>query len=149
MKKSYDSILYDYAMSLVGTPYLWGGSNVLAGFDCSGLCIELMQSCGAFPQRQDTTAQGLYNNLYKTGAYIGNARSFGSLAFYGQSTTKITHVGFVLDSSRVLEAGSGGRRIKTVEDAARYNAVVRIRPIVYRSDLVAVGRPDYTSIGML
>lgn len=136
-------LLKQYAISLVGTPYRWGGDDPLAGFDCSGLVIELLQSKGLLPHGYDNTAQGLYNHFTKEGMSLGSFPGLGSLVFYGKSTEKITHIGFMLDNYRMLEAGGGRSTTTTVEDAIRHNAFVRIRPINFRADLVAIVSPKY------
>lgn len=41
------------------SPYLWGGDDPLAGFDCSGLAGEYLKSIGLIPRGQRMTAQGL------------------------------------------------------------------------------------------
>ena len=38
----------------------------------------------------------------------------------------------------MIEAGGGGSRVTDLENAIKYNAFVRVRPIARRSDLVAV-----------
>lgn len=133
-------LLKDYAMHFIGQPYIWGGDDP-TGFDCSGLIIEILQSCGQLPPNFDTTAQGLYKVFLDKG--VISAKGFGSLAFYGQSRSRIIHVAFGLDNIRVLEAGGGGRHVKTLADAIKYNAFIRIRPIQWRSDLVAIIKPRY------
>lgn len=136
------SLLYEYALSMLGTPYRWGGDDPMAGFDCSGLIVELFQSVGIIEHGTDYTAQQLHDLVSIMGAEK-EVYGFGSLVFYGTSPEKITHIGLMMDESRIIEAGGGGRKIKTVEDAIRYNAHVRIRPYDYRPDVVAVLRPNY------
>jgi len=137
-------ILKQYAMSFLGLPYNWGGDDPIEGFDCSGLVVELMQSCGELPRNYDNTAQGLYNHFVKNG--LLSTKAFGSLAFFGRSTSYITHIGFMVDDFRMLEAGGGGSKTNTRQDAANQNAVIRIRPLSWRNDLVAVLRPKYTGL---
>lgn len=93
------------------------------------------------PHKYDNTAQGLYNKFQSEG--VINSKGFGALVFFGKSKTKITHIGFMLDKTRMLEAGGGGRHVKTIEDAIKYNAFTRIRPINIRADFVAVIKPIY------
>lgn len=131
-------ILYDYAMSFVGRPYRWGGDDPMAGFDCSGLVVEILQAMGAINHGSDYTAHDLYRLFEHAGT---STPDLGVLAFYG-STQRITHVGFCLDERLMLESGGGGRRTLTVEDAIKQNAYIRVRPFDYRRDLVGLKWPQ-------
>lgn len=128
-----------YAISFVGQPYRWGGDDPVAGFDCSGLVQEILASIGHDP-KGDQSADALYRHFKKTATL--DKRQCGSLAFYG-SEAKVTHVGFMVDNFRMVEAGGGGSKTLTKEDAIAQNAYVRIRPISNRNDLVAVLYPAY------
>lgn len=129
-----------YALSQLGTLYRWGGDDP-SGWDCSGLVIEILQSTGLLPPYYDTTSQGLYDKFSADG--VINAKGLGCLVFFGRSVKAIKHVGFMLDNRRMLEAGGGGSKIKTPEDAIKHNAFVRIRPITWRKDMVATVKPHY------
>lgn len=131
-------ILYDYAMSFVGLPYIWGGDDPINGLDCSGLCIELLKSAGVFPHAEDTTADGLYRYF---AAQRTKSPMFGTLVFFGSDHP--THVGFCLNASTMLEAGGGGSKTTSRADAALQNAFVRIRPISNRKDLIGYAHPPY------
>lgn len=133
-----DAILYDYAMRLVGLPYIWGGDDAVSGFDCSGLVLELLQA-GAAWAVGDTNAAGLFA-AFKDTVTLPDA-AFGDLAFYG--TGKPTHVAFCLGELLMLEAGGGGAKTISREAAARDNAFVRVRPIKRRADLLGLRRPHY------
>lgn len=134
-------LAYDYALALChGIPYKWGGSNSLTGFDCSGLVQEILSSIGQDPPG-DQTAQGLYDYFFKNG--FVNVLGLGALAFYGKDIKSITHVVFMLDDFSAIGANGGGSQIKTFEDAEKMNAFIKIRPINYRKDLVAVVMPNY------
>lgn len=129
-------VLYDYAMSLVGLPYRWGGDDPVHGFDCSGLVLELLESQGAYTGG-DTTAAGLHKFLAGHGV---DAPGFGVLAFFG---TPISHVAFCLNGQLMLEAGGGGAKTTSLEAAAAQNAYVRVRPIRQRKDCVGFRYPTY------
>lgn len=142
-------ILEKHAFSLLGQPYIWGGDDP-SGFDCSGLVIELEQGCGMLPRTMknakgqtvpfDATSHQLYKKYESEG--VINSKGFGALAFFG-TKTKVIHVGFMIDNFRMIEAGGGGRHVKTLEDAIKYNAFIRIRPITWRSDIVEIIKPRY------
>ena len=131
-------VLYDYAIRFVGLPYRWGGDDALGGFDCSGMVLELLKAAGIYPQNSDTSAAGLYQ-LY-AGLLVGEP-DFGTLCFFGAQV--VSHVGFCLNATQMLEAGGGGSKTLTPEDAAAQNAYVRIRPIKSRKDLVGFRHPPY------
>lgn len=131
-------IIYDYAMSFVGKPYLWGGDDPMTGFDCSGLVVEILQAMGSINHGSDYTAHDLYR-LFEHSCI--SSPELGVLAFYG-SVAKITHVGFCLDDRLMLESGGGGSRTTTLQAAIDQNAYIRIRPFDSRSDLVGLKWPQ-------
>ncbi len=132
------TILYDYAMSFVGLPYRWGGDDPVAGFDCSGLVIELMQSAGILPHEFDANAHGLWERF----TAVVTEPVFGALAFYGK-LPDVTHIAFCLTPDLKLEAGGGGSHTITRQDAIDQNAYIKIRPIRARTDLVGFRLPSY------
>jgi cell wall-associated NlpC family hydrolase len=134
---SEEKLLYDYAMQLVALPYRWGGDDTLEGFDCSGLCIELLRAGGVLPGNVDMNAHGLFH--YPAFQYAGEA-DFGVLAFYGKEKQRPTHVGFCLDGRFMLEAGGGGSATTSLAAAAKQNAYVRVRPVSHRTDFIGYRR---------
>jgi len=129
-----------YAYSLLGIPYIWGGNHTLEGFDCSGLVQEILKSVGADP-KWDQTSQGIFNYFYVHGQIC--EPKCGALSFYGKSQDDICHVGFCLNDYQMIEAGGGGSHTKTIEDARRQGAFVRVRPIMHRYDYLHCLMPDY------
>lgn len=129
-----------YIQSLLGTPYKWGGSDPIEGFDCSGLCIELLIAEGKLPHKFDATSHGLYIRCREK--FLPKSfPTFGDLAFYG-TTKKVTHVGYCLDDKLMVEAGGGNSRTKSTPIAAEQDAFIRIRPIKYRKDFVGAYQFD-------
>ena len=139
-REEFEALVAILAISYVGTPYRWGGDDPMDGFDCSGLVQEILASLGEDPPG-DQTAQALYD-YFKSRARRRGAE-LGALAVFGSGDRHITHVGFCLNESVMLEAGGGGRATTSREAAAKQNAYVRIRPISSRKDLVAILRPGY------
>jgi cell wall-associated NlpC family hydrolase len=133
--------LTEYAKSFIGVPYNWGGETPMGGFDCSGLVQEILSSVGADPPG-DQTAQKLFDYFMHI---AGSQCEFvpGALAFFGKHDDAITHVGFMVDEHRMIEAGGGGKDTTNEAKAIYYKAFVRIRPVLSRSDLQEVIMPKY------
>lgn len=140
-------LLVKVALSCLNVPYLWGGSNPLTGFDCSGFLQWCFRSVGMDPPG-DQTAQGYFDHFEKLGG-DRTAIQLGTLLFYGKSVTKITHVALALTPYQLIEAGGGDSTTTTLEEAKKRGAMVRISHIGHRSDLVATIRPSYAKIGLI
>lgn len=139
-------LLIDYAMRFVGTPYRYGGDDPMSGMDCSDMVQQVLAAAGIDPPG-DQNAQSLYDYFEKNGSY--NKYGAGALAFYGQSTTKISHIAFCIDQYRIIEAGGGDSTTTTLDAAIKRNAFVRMRLIKHRTDLQAVIMPSYAKIGRI
>lgn len=133
-------IFVQLCMQFLNIPYRWGGDDPIKGYDCSGLVQELLAMIGIDP-KGDQTAQGLYDHFNSTSDVNKLNMTTGSLCFYGESTSKISHVGMILDDDYMIEAGGGGSKTNSLDDAAAQNAYIRIRPFTTRRDLVAVLTP--------
>lgn len=113
----------DVAMGMVGTRYLYGGSDPLQGFDCSGL---VYYSYGQAGYRVPRTSQELFRAARKIS--VGDADP-GDLMFF-QDQTKLSHVGIYLGDGLFVHAPASGRNV----------AVGSLDQPYYRQHLVAVGR---------
>jgi len=131
---------------LLGTPYIYGGNNPLEGMDCSGAVLEVLKAVGIW-KNGDTTSQGLYDHFAKSGrdmtsaAKMPNVLRAPDILFFGESKTEISHVALYYGFQLMWESGGGGSSTKTLEDAKKAGAFVRLRPMDLRGDLVAILRP--------
>jgi cell wall-associated NlpC family hydrolase len=125
-------LLVKCAFKWVGTPYRWGGDDP-SGIDCSGLVQECLESVGKNPPGGDKTADGIYRAV---SIYRGNGvPRKGALLFFG-SVDRITHIAIAIDKRFMIEAGGGGSKVHSTQDAWAANAWVRVRPISTRKDFV-------------
>jgi len=113
----------EVAMAYLGTPYIWGGDDP-SGFDCSGFCIEILQSVGLFPRGADETASMLYDRYPQAQKGL-----LGCLVFYmAKTSSNIIHVEFCLGGGLSIGASGGGSSTTTIEKAMEQNAFIKIRP---------------------
>lgn len=113
------------ALAFHRTPYRWGGDDP-SGFDCSGMVVECLKSCGLLKEDDDLTADGLWSR-YRSRERRRPRR--GRLVFRFDPYDRARHVAICLDRYFIIEAGGGSPGIHIPADAWRSNAWVRIRPI--------------------
>ena len=77
-----------WALSQIGTPYVWGGETPGVGFDCSGLVQAAYAVAGVALPR---VAQDQYDATAKLAP--GAALAPGDLVFFGGGPASIDHVG--------------------------------------------------------
>jgi cell wall-associated NlpC family hydrolase len=118
----------EYLQHFIGLPYLWGGNDPLAGFDCSGLIVEVLQAVGIIPHGSDFTADSLYKKFQTQAIDRGYA---GCLVFW-YSGDKVIHVEMMVDDFHVVGASGGGSKTTTIADAIKSNAFIKMRPLSYR-----------------
>jgi cell wall-associated NlpC family hydrolase len=133
--------LREHAMRIAwanyGKPYIWGGDDAVAGFDCSGFVIEILQSVGILPAG-DWTAAGLWERF--TTSRVSEATA-GCLVFWRTGSGRIRHIEFCIGDGLSLGASGGGSRTQTRQDAIRHNAFVKVRPIEGRGTVAGFVDP--------
>ena len=133
--------LYEYALTLHGIPYQWGGEGPPKnwGYDCSGFVRALLHKAG-IGLGFDTTAEQLYYHYLQHGLKVSSPGR-GCLVFFG--ATRVNHVGWMIDS-RVLISAAGGNRSCTTKDVAeRLGASVKLQPLSVYSQPVGFLLPKY------
>jgi cell wall-associated NlpC family hydrolase len=113
----------DVAMGMVGTRYLYGGTDPELGFDCSGLVYYAYGQAG---YRVPRSSRELFRAARKIS--VGEADP-GDLMFF-QDQAKLSHVGIYLGDGLFVHAPATGKNV----------AVASLDSSYYREHLVAVGR---------
>lgn len=128
-----------YAWSLIGKPYIWGGQHPARGFDCSGLINWILSKLGIFERGFDTTAHGLWRLLRLK--RILKPRK-GTIVFYGSfKRNRVTHVMFCIDEDWCIGATGGNSSIRGPDTAWKRKACVDLKRIRYRSDIWGYADP--------
>ena len=87
-RDSAGAMAVSWALSQIGTPYVWGGETPGVGFDCSGLVQAAYAVAGVSLPR---VAQDQYNATSKLAP--ASVLAPGDLVFFGGSPDSIDHVG--------------------------------------------------------
>jgi cell wall-associated NlpC family hydrolase len=86
-----------FAMSFLNTPYLWGGRSHY-GIDCSGFSQQVMRF-----QKIELPRDASQQVLLGTEIAFHD-RKEGDVAFFQNSTEKVTHVGILLEHNKIIHA---------------------------------------------
>lgn len=116
----------DTVKSFLNLPYKWGGDDPMSGFDCSGLVVEGLKVIGELKEKDDATADMLWNHYRHLETY---APTEGTFLFYFNSKGNAFHVVVCLDPYFQIGSSGGGSRTTSAGAASNQNAYVKIRPI--------------------
>ena len=107
-------LIIGYALMYYNTPYLWGGRSPY-GIDCSGLSQIVYRMAGIDLPRNASQQVTLGQNY----SYLEEAMP-GDLAFFGDETGAITHVGIIWEQNRIIHA-SGRVRVDKIDHQGIFN----------------------------
>ncbi|MCP3761265.1 LysM peptidoglycan-binding domain-containing protein [Domibacillus sp. A3M-37] len=93
------SKLISTANSVMGIPYVWGGSST-SGFDCSGFIYYAYKQAGKSISRTNT--EGYYNRSHEV-----SSPAVGDLVFFSNTYKKgISHMGIYIGGNQFIHASS-------------------------------------------
>ncbi len=98
--------LCEYAKQFVGNPYVWGGTSLTNGADCSGFVLSVYKKFGvSLPHYSGSQAT--------SGTKISYSEiQPGDLIFYANSSGTINHVAIYIGNDQVVHASSPKSGIK-------------------------------------
>ena len=105
----------NYALQFVGNPYVYGGSSLTDGIDCSGFTMRVMEHFGISIPHSSTEQANYGTNL---GTDINNAAA-GDLIVYNK------HVAIYLGNNSIVHASNPKDGIKVSKNAG-YKPIVAI-----------------------
>ena len=116
------SQIVNYALQFVGNPYVWGGTSLTKGADCSGFTMSVLAKFGvSLPHYSGSQA--------KMGKAVtsGNMRP-GDLIFYAGSGGQVNHVAMYIGNGQIVHAASRKSGIKI--STWNYRSPVAIRNVL-------------------
>jgi cell wall-associated NlpC family hydrolase len=88
----------NYALQFVGNPYVWGGTSLTNGTDCSGFVMRVYQNFG-YSLNRSSRAQ------YSNGVPVSiDELQPGDLVFYAYSNGTIHHVALYIGNGQIVHA---------------------------------------------
>ncbi len=113
--------LVEYACQFVGNPYVWGGTSLTKGADCSGFVLSVFANYGiSLPHHSGSQAN------YGTEISASEAQP-GDLFFYGNGS-RINHVAIYIGGGQVVHASSPKTGIRI--SSAYYRTPVKVVDIL-------------------
>ena len=110
--------LVNYAMQFIGNPYVWGGTSLTKGCDCSGYVQAIFRKYGfSLPRTSREQAK------VGTKVSLANAKP-GDLVFYGKGGT-VNHVGIYIGNGQIVNASNRRTGIKVSNATYRTPYAVR------------------------
>ena len=98
--------LLNSALTLLGTPYRWGGTSPEQGFDCSGLVSYVFRNAMGIELPRVSREQARAGELVADRSALAE----GDLVFFGRRG-RVDHVGIYLGEGRFVHAPSRGKDV--------------------------------------
>lgn len=98
--------LVEYAKQFVGNPYVWGGTSLTKGADCSGFVLSVFKNYGI---KLSHSSRAQANEGTKID--VSEIKP-GDLLFYGNGSGTINHVAIYIGGGQVVHASSPKTGIK-------------------------------------
>ncbi len=115
--------LVEYAKQFLGNPYVWGGTSLTKGADCSGFVLSVFKKYGVKLSHHSGTQA-------KEGTKISTSELLpGDLVFYSNSSGTINHVAIYIGGGQVIHASSPKSGIKISK--YNYRTPVRCVRVLY------------------
>lgn len=113
--------LCQYAKEFIGNPYVWGGTSLTKGVDCSGFTMMIYKKYGITLPHSSVSQSKMGK-----GISLAEAKA-GDLVFYDKGGT-VNHVAIYIGNGQVVHASNPKQGIKTSQ--VGYRHIHSIRSII-------------------
>ncbi len=94
------SSIVNYAKQFLGRPYVYGGSDLMNGTDCSGFTLRIYQNAGISLPRTSGEQAGAGRAISISELKVGD------LVFYARDGVNINHVGIYIGNGQIIHAAN-------------------------------------------
>ncbi len=112
--------MVNYAMQFLGNPYVWGGTSLTNGADCSGFVMRIYEHFGYSLPRTSSAQAGATKTVSS-----GDVRP-GDLFFYGSGG--VSHVAMYIGNGQIIHASNPRTGIKI--SSAYYRTPIKIGRVI-------------------
>lgn len=106
-----------FALSLLDTPYSWGGRGPATGFDCSGLVSHVYRQAAGLPVKGTSADLGQKSRPVQ----LANIQP-GDLVFFNTLGARHSHVGLYVGNGRFVHASNPRTGVRMDDLSNRYYA---------------------------
>ena len=106
-----------FALSLLDTPYKWGGRGPATGFDCSGLVAHIYREGGGITVKGTSAELGRKSRPIDRSALLP-----GDLVFFNTLGARHSHVGVYVGGGRFIHASNPRTGVRVDHLSNRYYA---------------------------
>lgn len=99
------SSIVDYAMQFLGNKYVWGGTSLTNGTDCSGFVMCIYEHFGYYLPRTSRAQASATKSVNSSEVQVGD------LFFYGSGST-VNHVALYIGGGQIIHASNSRDGIK-------------------------------------
>ncbi len=111
----------------IGLKYVWGGTSLKTGADCSGFCIAVFKKCGIDTTKLPRTSAAMAASSKGRTVSINNAKP-GDLVFYGTSSGTVNHVAIYIGNGQIIH--ESGRQYGCRISSVYYRNIIKIKNFI-------------------
>lgn len=115
------------AKKYIGLKYVWGGTSLKTGADCSGFCHAIYKACGISTRKLPRTSYDMAASSNGKTVSLANAKP-GDLVFYGDSKGNVNHVGIYIGNNQVIH--ESGRKDGCKISRVNYRTIIKIKNFI-------------------